>query len=166
MAFHLTQGTFSYLPALTDDEILAQIQYALDQGWAINIEFTDDAHPRNVLWEMWELPMFDMRDPVAVMGEIQRCRAAYPHHYVKVNAYDTTPHRQTTALSFIVQRPLDDPGFHLDRAEGHDRVIRYTLRSYASERPTGMRYAPSDHPGAGRSVDQREAGAVDEKPAR
>ena len=27
----LTQGTFSFLPDLTDDEIKAQIQYAMDQ---------------------------------------------------------------------------------------------------------------------------------------
>ena len=44
----LTQGTFSYLPDLTDDEIRAQVQYALDQGWPVAVEFTDDPHPRNV----------------------------------------------------------------------------------------------------------------------
>ena len=41
----ITQGTFSYLPDLTDDEIAAQIQYAMDQGWAVAVEFTDDPHP-------------------------------------------------------------------------------------------------------------------------
>ena len=30
----ITQGTFSFLPELTDAEIKAQIQYAIDQGWA------------------------------------------------------------------------------------------------------------------------------------
>ena len=59
----ITQGTFSYLPDLTDDEIEAQIEYALDKGWAMAVEFTDDPHPRNVLWEMWGLPMFDLADP-------------------------------------------------------------------------------------------------------
>ena len=56
----ITQGTFSYLPDLTDEEIAAQIQYAIGQGWAVAVEFTDDPHPRNVLWEMWGLPMFDI----------------------------------------------------------------------------------------------------------
>ena len=37
----ITQGTFSYLPDLTDDEIAAQIQYAVSQGWAVAVEFTD-----------------------------------------------------------------------------------------------------------------------------
>ncbi len=33
----ITQGTFSFLPDLTDDEIRAQIDYALEQGWAIGV---------------------------------------------------------------------------------------------------------------------------------
>ena len=46
----ITQGTFSYLPDLTDGEIAAQIGYAQANGWAVAVEFTDDPHPRNVLW--------------------------------------------------------------------------------------------------------------------
>ena len=34
---HITQGTFSYLPALSDDEIRAQVEYALDRGFPISI---------------------------------------------------------------------------------------------------------------------------------
>ncbi|MGH2707666.1 MAG: ribulose bisphosphate carboxylase small subunit, partial [Actinomycetota bacterium] len=65
----ITQGTFSYLPDFTDDEIRAQIQYGLDNGWAVTIEFTDDPHPRNVYWEMWGLPMFDLNDPSGALYE-------------------------------------------------------------------------------------------------
>ncbi len=65
MAFHLTQGTFSFLPPLTDDEIGKQVQYCLDNDWPINVEFTDDPHPRNTYWNMWGLPMFDVKDPAA-----------------------------------------------------------------------------------------------------
>ena len=82
----ITQGTFSYLPDLTDDEITAQVQYALDQGWPLAVEFTDDPHPRNTYWEMWGLPMFDLHDAAGVMQEIAECRKAYPGHYVRVNA--------------------------------------------------------------------------------
>jgi ribulose-bisphosphate carboxylase small chain len=137
----ITQGTFSYLPDLTDDEILAQIRYALSNDWPLSVEFTDDPHPRNTLWEMWGLPMFDLRDPAGVLLEVNACREAYPHAYVKVNAYDARLGRQTTALSFIVQRPAEEPGFRLDRQEGPDRTIRYTTHSYATERPVGERYA-------------------------
>lgn len=141
---HITQGTFSYLPPLTDDQIRAQIQYSLDNGWAVSVEFTDDPHPRNFLWEMWGLPMFDMKDPAAILLEVNRCREAYPDRYVRVNAYDSRLHRQTTALSFIVQRPAEEPGFRLDRQESHDRSIRYTLHPYATERPEGERYRKAD----------------------
>ena len=48
----ITQGTFSFLPDLTDAEITAQIEYALRNGWAVAVEHTDDPHPRNVYWEM------------------------------------------------------------------------------------------------------------------
>lgn len=138
---HITAGTFSYLPPFTDDQIKAQVQYAIDNGWAVSVEFTDDPHPRNFLWEMWGLPMFDMKDPAAILMEVNRCREAYPARYVRVNAYDARLHRQTTALSFIVQRPEEEPGYRLDRQESHDRTIRYTLHPYATERPEGERYA-------------------------
>ena len=73
MAFHLTQGTFSFLPDLSDDEIRMQVQYCLDNDWPINIEFTDDPHPRNTYWEMWGLPMFDIKDPAAILYEVNEC---------------------------------------------------------------------------------------------
>ena len=137
---HVTQGTFSYLPQLTDTQVKAQVQYALDNGWALSVEFTDDPHPRNFLWDMWGLPMFDLRDPAAILLEVQRCREAYPTRYVRVNAYDRRLGRQTTALSFIVQRPKDEKAFRLERQEGRDRQVRYTLHPYALDLPPGERY--------------------------
>jgi len=136
----ITQGTFSYLPDFTDEEITAQIQYCLDHSWPLSIEFTDDPHPRNSLWDMWGLPMFDLKDAAGVLMEINACRAAYPNQYIKLNAYDATLGRQTTALSFIVNRPPHEPGFRLDRQESNDRAIRYTTHAYATEMPVGDRY--------------------------
>ena len=136
----ITQGTFSYLPDLTDDEIRAQVQYAIDRGWAVAVEFTDDPLPRNVLWEMWGLPMFGIADVAAAMHEVAECRTAYPGHYIRVSAYDASLGRQTTALSFIVNRPPAEPGFRLDRQETSDRRIRYSLHPYATDRPAGERY--------------------------
>jgi ribulose-bisphosphate carboxylase small chain len=136
----ITQGTFSYLPDLTDDDIRAQVRYAIGQGWAIAIEFTDDPHPRNVYWEMWGLPRFDAADADDLLAEVQRCREAFPDHLIKVSAFDTSHDRQTTALSFIVNRPPDEPGFRLERHEGSDRRIHYALHGYATDRPHGRRY--------------------------
>ena len=123
----ITQGTFSYLPDLTADEVKSQIRYCLDNGWAISVEYTDDPHPRNAYWEMWGLPMFELSDLDVALNEINHCKQAFPNHYVKVSGYDRTKGRQTTTLSFIVQRPEDEPGFRLQRAEGQDRRIQYTI---------------------------------------
>ncbi|MGH7538066.1 MAG: ribulose bisphosphate carboxylase small subunit [Gemmatimonadales bacterium] len=136
----VTQGTFSYLRDLSDEQITAQIQYCLDHDWAVSVEYTDDPHPRNVYWDMWGLPLFDLKDPAGILLEINACRKAFPNHYVKVNGYDRTYGRQTTALSFIVNRPQEEPGFRLERQESRDRVVRYTLHSYATDRPAGSRY--------------------------
>ncbi len=137
----ITQGTFSYLPDLTDEEIAAQLRYAIGQGWAIAVEFTDDPHPRNVLWEMWGLPMFDISDAAAGLHEVNACRRAYPERYIRVTANDASLGRQTTALSFLVHRPAHEPGFRLARLEAADRRIRYSLHPYSAERPSGARYA-------------------------
>ncbi|MFD1662382.1 ribulose bisphosphate carboxylase small subunit [Streptomyces caeni] len=131
---------FSFLPELTDEEITAQAQYALDRGWALSVEFTDDPHPRNNYWEMWGLPMFDETSAAGVLYEVNECRKAYPNRYIRVNAFDASYGRQTTAMSFIVNRPADEPGFRLDRQEGSDRRISYSTHPYALGRPAGDRY--------------------------
>jgi ribulose-bisphosphate carboxylase small chain len=139
----LRHGAFSYLPDLTDEEISAQIRYVLDKGWPVSIEYTDDPHPRNVYWEMWGLPMFDLGEPDGVLSEIDDCRRTFPNHYVRVLAYDASLGRQTTGLSFLVQRPEQEPGFRLDRTEAQGRVQRYALHPYATEPPPGERYKRS-----------------------
>jgi ribulose-bisphosphate carboxylase small chain len=136
----LRHGTFSYLPDLTDDEIALQVRYALDHEWPVSIEFTDDPHPRNVYWEMWGLPMFDLTEPDGVLAAINECRATFPHHYIRVLAYDAQLGRQTTAMSFLVQAPAQEPGFRLSRIEGDNRTQRYAVEPYATARPTGARY--------------------------
>jgi ribulose-bisphosphate carboxylase small chain len=127
----ITQGTFSFLPDLTDKQIAAQVKYALDNGWAISVEYTDDPHPRNTYWEMYGNPMFDLRDPAGVLGEINGCRQTFPNHYVRVMAFDSTHQVESIVLSFIVQRPKDEPGFRLVRQEAEGRKLRYTTESYA-----------------------------------
>jgi ribulose-bisphosphate carboxylase small chain len=136
----VTQGQFSFLPDLTDAQILAQIRYALERNWAVNVEYTDDPHPRNTYWEMYGIPMFDIRDPAGILMEINACRAAFPGHYVRVTAFDSTRGWETPRMSFIVNRPQTEPGFALERQEGAGREIRYSLRSYAADLPEGERY--------------------------
>ncbi|MEN6430030.1 MAG: ribulose bisphosphate carboxylase small subunit, partial [Coriobacteriales bacterium] len=101
----ITQGAFSFLPDLTDEEIGLQIEYCLEKGWAISVEYTDDPHPRNTYWEMFGVPMFDLRDAAGVIAEMNRCRATFPHHYVRLMAFDATRGVESIAMSFIVNRP-------------------------------------------------------------
>ena len=136
----ITQGTFSFLPDLTDAEIMAQVQYAIDQGWACSVEYTDDPHPRNTYWEMHVAPMFDLKDAAGVMLELAACRKSFPGHYIKINAFDSTRGIESVRLSFIVNRPAEQPGFALARQEGAGRNIRYTTTGYATQRPAGKRY--------------------------
>ncbi len=136
----ITQGTFSFLPDLSDAEIRAQIDYALAQGWAIGVEFTDDPHPRNCYWEMWGNPLFDLRSGAGAMTEVLACRKAHPQTYIRINAFDATRGFETTRLSFIVNRPKHEPGFLLKRHEVGGRQIQYTLESYAAQLPQGRRY--------------------------
>jgi len=137
----ITQGTFSFLPDLTDDQIRSQIEYCLAQGWALSIEYTDDPHPRNTYWEMFGMPMFDLRDAAGVLLELDAARRTFPDHYIKLNAFDSTRGIESLRLSFIVNRPAQEPGFELIRAEAAGRDIRYTIRSYATDRPEGERYS-------------------------
>lgn len=138
----LTQGTFSFLPDLTDEQIRKQVQYCIDNGWAVNLEFTDDPHPRNTYWEMWGHPMFDIEDAAAVMMELDECRKVYGGRmYIRLSAFDATHGWESVKLSFIVGRPADEPGFMLERQERGGRTIGYTTRPYATGRPAGERYS-------------------------
>jgi ribulose-bisphosphate carboxylase small chain len=136
----LTQGQFSFLPDLTDAQITAQIAFALKNGWAVNIEYTDDPHPRNTYWEMFGMPMFDLLDPAGLLTEVNACRKTFPNHYIRVTAFDSTRGWETPRMSFIVNRPKVEPGFRLVRQEVEGRAIRYTVESYAAQAPEGTRY--------------------------
>jgi ribulose-bisphosphate carboxylase small chain len=136
----ITQGQFSFLPDLTDAQITAQIRYALKNGWAVSIEYTDDPHPRNTYWEMYGNPMFDLKDPAGILAEINECRRTFPNHYVRVLAFNSTRGVESPAMSFIVNRPKNEPGFGLVRQETAGRQIRYTVTSYAAAKAEGERY--------------------------
>ncbi len=136
----LTQGQFSFLPDLTDAEIALQVEYGLSKGYAWSVEYTDDPHPRNTYWEMWGHPMFDLRDAAGVLMELKACRDAFPRHYVRLMAFDSTRGVESIAMSFIVNRPASEPGFFVERQEVAGRSMRYTVRGYGADRPEGERY--------------------------
>ncbi|MDL2338061.1 MAG: ribulose bisphosphate carboxylase small subunit [Pseudomonadota bacterium] len=138
----LTQGTFSFLPDLTDVQIGRQIDHCLQKGWALGIEYTDDPHPRNTYWDMFGNPMFDISDSAAILMEVNACRKTFPNHYIRLIAFDSSHGTESVVLSFIVNRPKHEPGFRLVRSEQAGRTVRYSIESYATQsRPEGTRYS-------------------------
>jgi ribulose-bisphosphate carboxylase small chain len=136
----VTQGQFSFLPELTDAEIAQQVEYGLNKGYAWSVEYTDDPHPRNTYWEMYGMPMFDLKDAAGVVQEMKECRKTFPSHYIRLMAFDSTRGIESIAMSFIVNRPQNEPGFGLVRQEAEGRTIRYTVHSYATDKPETKRY--------------------------
>ena len=136
----ITQGQFGFLAGLTDAEIILQIEYGLAKGYAWSVEYTDDPHPRNTYWEMFGMPMFDLRDAAGVLLELNHCRKTFPNHYIRLMAFDSTRGVESIAMSFIVNRPANEPGFGLVRQEVNGRTMRYTLHSYATAKPEAQRY--------------------------
>ena len=136
----LTQGQFSFLPDLTDEEITLQIEYGLKKGYSWQVEYTDDPHPRNTYWEMYGLPMFDLADAAGVLAELNECRKTFPNHYIRMVAFDSTRGVESIAMSFIVNRSKNEPGFGLARQEVNGRTMRYTVHSYATDKPEAQRY--------------------------
>ncbi len=129
----ITQGAFSFLPDLTDEQIEAQLRYALGNGWAIMVEHTDDPHPRNSLWEMWGQPMFDLgEDDVEVpLREVRAAREACPHEYVKLVCYDALA-RAPDDRAVVHRRPAASSS----PASGSSARRRPTARSATRSTPT------------------------------
>lgn len=122
----ITQGCFSFLPDLTDEQISAQVEYCLQNGWAVGIEYTDDPHPRNTYWEMWGHPMFDLRDPKGVMMELADCRKAHGGKYIRLNAFDNSNGFETVRMSFITDRPEVEPTIAMTRTDVSSRSQHYS----------------------------------------
>ncbi|PNW87372.1 hypothetical protein CHLRE_02g120150v5 [Chlamydomonas reinhardtii] len=113
--------TFSYLPPLSDEQIAAQVDYIVANGWIPCLEFaeSDKAYVSNEsairfgsvsclyydnrYWTMWKLPMFGCRDPMQVLREIVACTKAFPDAYVRLVAFDNQ--KQVQIMGFLVQRP-------------------------------------------------------------
>ena len=121
----ITQGCFSFLPDLTDAQITAQVEYMLSRDWAVGVEWTHDPHPRNTYWEMWGNPMFDLKDAKGVMMELDECRKAHPDSYIRLQGFDSTRGFETVMMSFIVNRPKEEPRFHLQRTDLEGRRQTY-----------------------------------------
>ena len=137
----ITQGCFSFLPDLTDDQIRSQVQYCIDKGWAVNLEYTDDPHPRNTYWDMWGLPMFDIKDAAGVMLELDACRKAHGDRTTSASRASTRrPAGRACDFpsSSTGRRTSRDSGWCAARARAATRSIR--RNPTPSIGPNGERY--------------------------
>ena len=107
------------------------MQYCIDKGWAVNIEFTDDPHPRNTFWEMWGLPMFDIKDAAAVMLELDACRKVHADDYIRISGFDSSHGWESVRISFLVDAAGEGAGLPLDPLRG------------GGDGPCATRYSPS-----------------------
>lgn len=90
--------TFSYLPAMSNDDIKKQVQFIVDQGWNPAIEHTEPEHMMDSYWYMWKLPMFGETDVDKIMAEAEACHRANPDNHVRLIGYNNFTQSQGASM--------------------------------------------------------------------
>ncbi|CDP20139.1 unnamed protein product [Coffea canephora] len=111
----LKNETFSYLPDLTDEQLLKEIDYLIRNGWIPCLEFElekghvyreyhrSPGYYDGRYWTMWKLPMFGCTDATQVLKEVRECLKEYPNCWVRIIGFDNV--RQVQCISFIAAKP-------------------------------------------------------------
>ena len=86
------------------------------------------------------MPMFDLKDAAGIMMEINNCRKTFPSHYIRVTAFNSVRGVESPAMSYLVNRPKNEPAFMLQRTEIRGRQIQNTTRAYVTDKPASERY--------------------------
>ncbi|GJM87560.1 hypothetical protein PR202_gb00094 [Eleusine coracana subsp. coracana] len=106
--------TLSYLPPLSTEDLLKQIEYLIRSKWVPCLEFStvgfvyrenasSPGYYDGRYWTMWKLPMFGCTDATQVLKELEEVKAAYPNCFIRVIGFDNV--RQVQCISFIVSKP-------------------------------------------------------------
>ncbi|KAF4356512.1 hypothetical protein CsatB_002799 [Cannabis sativa] len=107
--------TLSYLPPLTTEQLLKEIEYLLKNNWIPCLEFeVGEAfvyreHNRSPgyydgrYWTMWKLPMYGCTDATQVLKEVEEASKEYPDAHVRIIGFDNV--RQVQCISFIAYKP-------------------------------------------------------------
>ena len=98
----------------------------------MNVEYTDDPHPRNTYWEMWGQPMFDLADPAARDVRARRVPQGVRQLLHPRLGLRRSPGWESLRLSFIVNRPGGGAGLRARAPRDAGRNVQYTLRPYAT----------------------------------
>jgi len=94
--------TFSYLPALSPEQIRTQIEYIVSKGWNPGIEHTEPENTRSNYWYMWKLPMFGETDVDAILNEVEACHTAHPDNHVRLLGFDNFA--QSAGAAMVIYR--------------------------------------------------------------
>ncbi|KAK4710251.1 hypothetical protein R3W88_004764 [Solanum pinnatisectum] len=107
--------TLSYLPDLSDEQLLKEVEYLLKNGWVPCLEFETEhgfvyrenhsspGYYDGRYWTMWKLPMFGCTDATQVLAEVQEAKKAYPQAWIRIIGFDNV--RQVQCISFIAYKP-------------------------------------------------------------
>ncbi|WP_353836013.1 ribulose bisphosphate carboxylase small subunit, partial [Acinetobacter baumannii] len=106
--------TLSYLPPLTTEQLIKQIEYLLRSKWIPCLEFSKEgfvyrkyhASPGYYdgrYWTMWKLPMFGCTDAVQVVNELEEAKKEKPDSFIRIIGFDNN--RQVQCISFIAYKP-------------------------------------------------------------
>ena len=106
--------TLSYLPELTVDQLLKQIEFLIRNGWVPCLEFSYEGFVSREnhrspgyydgrYWTMWKLPMFGCTDASQVVKELEECKKEYPKAFIRIIGFDNI--RQVQCVSFIAYKP-------------------------------------------------------------
>ncbi|XP_031091367.1 ribulose bisphosphate carboxylase small chain 8B, chloroplastic-like [Ipomoea triloba] len=109
--------TLSYLPTMSTEQLLKQVEYLLNNGWVPCLEFETEkgfvyrechsspGYYDGRYWTMWKLPMFGCTDATQVVAELEECKKAYPGSWVRILGFDNV--RQVQCIMFIAYKPHD-----------------------------------------------------------
>ena len=91
-------GTFSYLPAMTPQQVRKQAEYIVARGWNAAIEHADPGRATESYWTMWKLPMFGETSVDKILAEADACHKAHPNNHVRLVGYDNFKQSQGAAM--------------------------------------------------------------------
>ena len=95
-----TLETFGFLPKFSQEDIYAQINYILANGWSPAIEHEHPSRAFDHYWTMWKLPFFGEQNLNRVVEELEACRRTYPDHHIRLTGYDN--YTQSQGACFVV----------------------------------------------------------------
>ena len=110
----ITQGQFSFLPPLTDAQIVKQIQYALKNGWAVNVEFTASFHQLGTF-----LDRLERAEPFIRIERLQVAPPQSSKEAATIRAVFSTLYIPALTLDAV---PTPGNGAHTERR--HDQGIK------------------------------------------